>query len=566
MIRIFSKPAGLVRRAVVLTCAIAGWSGLCVTLASAQTLPNAGSLMKELREQDKPASVNPPNAVVAPMARPAIRFPEGTTVKVASFKVTGNTLISADELRALVKPWEGRTLDLAGLNEAAGALTRLYQSRGYILSYAYLPVQQVDDDIIEIAVLEGRIGTVQVVAAQDVRISDKVIQDHVGNATQERVAHQDALERQLLLLNEIPGVVARAAFTPGEQAGSSDLVVTVVEEPPLASSVYANNYGSSSTGEQRLGARFQLRDLFGVGDSSQWGISWAAGGGVASGSFENTLPMWGSGWSLHSGISHMTYALQGNFSDLGARGIADSAHGGVSYAAVRSASINLTARADLQYSSLRDLLGFVGVDNRKNSRSLNLGVNADAQDGWLGGGRNRAQLGVLAGTLLIETGTDSALTAGDYGKFNFDVSRDQALTQNASLSMRLASQMANRNLDSSEKLALGGPSAVRAYSSGELSVDDGALFSLDYRYQLSMLGGVLTWSAFYDYATGSVNHAALPGVTDNESSLKGVGVGVSWRASADLEIVLTAAWRGERLPTADGDKSPRLYFQISKGL
>jgi hemolysin activation/secretion protein len=276
--------------------------------------------------------------------------------------------------------------------------------------------------------------------------------------------------------------------------------------------------------------------------------------------------MGGNGWSLRSGISHMTYALQGNFSDLGARGIADSAHAGVSYAAVRSASKNLTARADLQYSSLRDLLGFVGVDNRKNSRSINLGLNADAQDGWLGGGSNRAQASYATGTLLLETGADSAFTEGNFGKFNLDVSRDQALAKNALFAVRWASQVANRNLDSSEKLALGGPSAVRAYSSGELSVDDGALISLEFRYLVPMQGGTLTWSAFYDYGTGSVNHAALPGVTDNESSLKGAGLGVSWRAGADLDVALTAAWRGERLPSADGDKSPRVYFQISKGL
>jgi hemolysin activation/secretion protein len=415
-------------------------------------------------------------------------------------------------------------------------------------------------------VLEGRVGAVQIVVAQDVRLDDQVIQSHIGTNGDAGPAQKDELERKLLLLNEIPGVVARAAFTPGVEAGSSDMVVSVVEDAPFASSVYLNNYGTGATGEYRAGAQFQLRDVFGVGDSMQLGGSWASGGGLASGTLEATMPWAGQGLSLHAGVSHLTYVLQQSFSDLGARGIADSVHAGVWYAMQRSATGNVTLRSDLRYSGLQDLLPVVAVENRKSSEAMTLGLNMDGSDDFLGGGRAFAQVIYQLGNLQIDAGSDAASTAGTFGKWTVETSREQRLTENSIVYARLLAQQADKNLDSSEKLALGGPYAVRAYSTGELNVDDGGLLTLEYRMQFPMQGGTLTWVLFSDYGTGSVNHAPLAGVVDNAVSLNGSGVGLSWRNGADVEASLTMAWRGPRLPNADSDRQPRVFFQLVKGL
>lgn len=544
-------------------------SGLCVAFigpALGQSVPNAGSLLKELRDGERTAPATETPQVITAPARPTLRLPDGTTLRVDGFKITGNTLISTEVLQPLLKEWEGKTLDLAGLNEASGVLTRYYQARGFILSYAYLPAQKVENNVVEIAILEGRVGGVQVVVAQDVRLDDQVIQAHIGSSANAQPAHKDALERKLLLLNEIPGVVARAAFTPGAEAGSSDMVVSVVEDAPLASSVYVNNYGSGATGEYRVGAQFQLHDVFGVGDSTQLGATWSFGGGLASGNIETNMPWGGNGLSVHAGVSHLTYVLQQSFSDLGARGVADSVHAGVWYALQRSAYDNITLRSDLRYSGLQDQLSVVAIDNRKSSNALTLGVNADSADDFFGGGRARSQISYQLGNLQIDSGSDTALTAGNFGKWVLEASREQRLTQNSIFYARVMAQQADKNLDSSEKLALGGPNAVRAYSPGELSVDDGAMLTLEYRLQFPMHGGILTGQLFADYGTGSINHSPLLGVTDNTASLNGTGIGMSWRNSADLEVSLTLAWRGARLPSADGERQPRVFFQWVKGL
>ena len=166
----------------------AGLLAICLFVAphaawSQSVPPSAGSLLKELRERERTAPEPSPAAPVQPPpVRPPIVLPDGATLQVNSFRITGNTLFSTEELQILVRGWLGRTLDINSLNDAAGALTRRYQSQGYILSYAYLPQQKVVDAEVEIAVLEGRVSAVQAVSAQDARLSDSVVQAHLAPA------------------------------------------------------------------------------------------------------------------------------------------------------------------------------------------------------------------------------------------------------------------------------------------------------------------------------------------------------------------------------------------------
>ena len=103
--------------------------------AHAQTPPTSGQLLEETRRPALPAlpSQTPPRLIEAPV-RPTLNLPDGVSVTVSDFRIVGATSYPAGALAELVKPWVGKRLDLRGLNEAAGALTRHYQSNGHLLS------------------------------------------------------------------------------------------------------------------------------------------------------------------------------------------------------------------------------------------------------------------------------------------------------------------------------------------------------------------------------------------------------------------------------------------------
>jgi len=531
----------------------------------AQIQPDAGQLLTDVQKADQAARTPAAApALIEPTApRPAIKLPEGVRVDVTRFKVTGNRSFGSDTLGDLVKPWQGRALDVDGLNDAAGAITRHYQSQGYLLAYAYLPAQKIDQGVVEIAVLEGTVDGVQVVTAQDVRLSDEVIQQHVqGVAQSDQVLQQD-LEQRLLLLNDIPGVVARASFAPGTKPGTADVVVTVAEEEPLASSIEFNNHGSGSTGEYRAAVQFHLKNLFGLGDSTKVRLQASQKAELVSGSINTRVPLNGQGLYAEAGLSRLSYELGAPYSSLGARGEANVLHLGLQKQWVRSMNDNLSGTLSYDYKDLADVLEFIS-NNKKTSHQISVGLTASSRDTLFGGGLTYSNLGYSVGSLQWNQGVAAGSAAGHFSKLTFDVLRRQSLNPDWSLSARLSGQYAFDNLDSSEKYALTGPYGVRAYAPGQASVDRGSVAALELRRAWLLSGGTFSGSVFYDFARGQFNVNPLPG-SANQITMRGLGLALNWANGADLDLSLSAAWRGHEVLSVDTDRKPYVYFQINKG-
>ena len=83
-------------------------------------------------------------------------------IQVQKIQVVGSTILSADEINALIKPFEGRSATLEQLKQIADKITEIYLNRGYITSRAVLPAQTITAGVIEIQVLEGKLGPIEV--------------------------------------------------------------------------------------------------------------------------------------------------------------------------------------------------------------------------------------------------------------------------------------------------------------------------------------------------------------------------------------------------------------------
>jgi hemolysin activation/secretion protein len=555
------------------TVAVSALLGITGALAQAipSPPPSAGRLLEETRPAPRPVPpVNqPPKQLLEAPARPTVEMPEGVSVVPSGFRITGAVSFPEAELAELVKPWVGRKLDLAGLNEAAGAITRHYQAAGQFLSYAYLPAQKVADGVIEIAVLEGRIESVQVASAPDVRLRDEVVQEHMAPVIDKQPVLQAEVERQMLLLNDLPGVVARAAFTPGSSLGAAEAVVSVAEDDPLVVDLGLDNYGSVSSGEYRLGLGLEFRDLFGRGDDTLVRLIISNQKRLVSGTIGTWIPVGGSGLKLGAAVSSLTYELGSPFNALGATGTATSILLRARYPIVRTQMLNIGFDADIERKRLRDELQLIGSDNPKTSSLAHGAFAFDARDGLGGGGITTGALSAAVGYLQLLDATAAQVdaaglqTAGNFKKAGLTLTRQQALVGPVGAYLRYTGQFAHRNLDSSEKIALGGAGAVRAYAPGEAVVDDGRIVTVELRYARDYLGGSMLWSLFYDRGWGRIAIDPLAAAAaSNEPRLSGSGFGLQWNAG-EFGLAASLAWRGDRVPTAEGgDPRPRLYFQF----
>ena len=111
--------------------------------------------------------------------------------------------------------------------------------------------------------------------------------------------------------------------------------------------------------------------------------------------------------------------------------------------------------------------------------------------------------------------------------------------------------MAFNNLDSSEKISLGGPNGVRAFPSGEANGDSGYTVTGELRYDLPPLLPKLTLQlcGFYDYGSVTLHNKTWDGwqgtnpALPNDYSLSGAGIGILLRQTDLFAIKASWAWK-----------------------
>lgn len=542
--------------------AVAFALSLAQTALAAQA-PDAGQILENIKA---PLTLPPATDGVlpeAPPARPALSLPSDVKLQIKAFRITGAREFSEAHLLALLADSTDRELSLAQLQGLAERITAHYREQGYLLARAYLPAQDIKDGLLTIAVLEGRLGKVQLdnrSLLNDATAQRQLDDLHPGDAVQAA-----ALERSLLLLNELPGAEVHSTLKPGASVGLTDLDVSLGAGPRVAGSLEADNFDNRYTGSERLGGNLAINSPTGLGDSlSLRGLT--SGAGMNYGRLAYQLPLGPQATQVGVAWSEMRYELGEDFASLDAHGKASIGSVYALQPLLRSRQARLDGQLSYERKRLEDQVDATDTTLDKTLDVWSLGLSGSHQDSLLGGGAMQYGASLVAGNLELDAASDALDdagldTRGHYAKLAFQLTRLQRLTDRFSLQLRASGQRAAKNLDSSEKLSLGGAYAVRAYPQGEAAADDAWLANLELRYAPAP-----TWQlfGFYDAGGGRISHRPVAGTADNRHTLSGAGVGVSLALPAAINLQAFAAWRTGSQPTSDDDRSPRLWLQTTK--
>ncbi|WP_235561791.1 MULTISPECIES: ShlB/FhaC/HecB family hemolysin secretion/activation protein [unclassified Brevundimonas] len=486
-----------------------------------------------------------------------------------SLRVKGATLFPEDELIAAAGFTPGSDLTLPELRNLAAGITRFYNSRGYVLAQAYLPAQDVLEGAVTIAVIEGRYGAINV--RNQSGVSDDVARRiTAGLNTGDPVAIAP-LERRLLLLSDIPGVLVHSTLSPGAEVGAADLTVDLARAPRLSGSLEADNAGNRYTGAYRFGGSVNYANATGFGDLLSLRLL-ASTKGLAYGRAAWQAPLGDA--TVGVAYTHMQYELGREFRALDAGGTADIFSVFASYPLIRSRTANLYALASLDAKYLTDEIGLVSQVSDKEIQAVTLGLRGDSRDAFGGGGWNAGSLSWTSGDLNIESPLEraadamSARSQGGFNKLQYAVSRLQAVSGPLSVYGAVRGQIATDNLDSSEKMELGGAYAVRAYPEGEAYGDEGYVATIEARLELDRWTGALPGRfqliGFVD--AGEVDFAHDPWFAGpNHARRSGGGIGLNWFGPQNLIVRASYARRfNDQISTSGPDETGRAWFQIVK--
>jgi len=467
---------------------------------------------EQKKKQEQITQPKAPPQIEKP-ARP--RVPKGAEakVKVTQFKFSGNTVLKATELEQVVASAIGQIMTLQELNEVAGRVSEHYAGKGYILAQAYLPPQEIRGGVVEIAVLEGKVGKIEV--AGNTRYKSSTILRMMEPIKKRGVVQEGSLETALNELNDFPGLKVRAALKPGETRGLTDIQLTAKERLPYKLLLDINNYGSRLSGPWLYGSEIGIGNIVGLGDN----LTLRGTKSDDNLFFTNVtylIPVTNFGTKVQLTWVHSELVLGEEFAFARPTGRADIASADILQTLTHTGEFSLTANAGFDFKTVRSLV--VGSDgpspvlvSKDELRVFRLGLRGDYRDPFLGrtyfgltwhylvdfwGASKQNSPGILG---LGATGTSFSIGSGSLtdprrgagpgrmSKVTGDVARFQSLAlpflqglpilpsvlNDSYVILRATGQLASDRMLSPERFPIGGYYTVRGYPIAEQIGDNG---------------------------------------------------------------------------------------------
>lgn len=465
-------------------------------------------------------------------------------VRVDRFVVTGVTVFSQDRIQALLAPDEGRELTLAELEGLAARITALYREHGYILARAYVPAQEMRGGVVEITVVEGRVATIDIRGLRHYHA--EYLRRYVEPRSPGRVFEAAAFERGLLTLNDLPGLAVKSTLRPGDEPGTTDIVLDVDKDRLFSGAIDANNYGSPETGYERFGVSLNLNNPLGLGDVLAFrGLTSTVGGALWLVRLSYAIPVNTLGTKVGAAYthSHVGADVGAVVGDITVRGDADIGSLFVLHPLIRSRELSVYGQAgfdiknfnnnfqslpqaqpqhdDLRVFSVGSFVDFVDRLRGANTLSLTL---------WQGVGN------FLGGMDGINDPTASVPGAGGtFTKLTGEASRSQQITTYTSIYLRVGGQWASTSVVVPEQYIVGGQGTVRGYPVAQFSGDRGYALTGEFRWNAPGFGDksaflgkkwgeIFQCYAFIDH--GGANLINPPEGQTKSQTITGAGLGM----------------------------------------
>ena len=551
--------------ALLFAYASIGYSQL--TLAGAGPTPDAGIIL----QQTEPVLPAEPASNETGLEReiPADAV-DSKPFSVSSISISGNTLFEFAVLYDLVKDAEGTSQTLLQVKALANRITDYYRNEGYPLSRAVIPQQSIENGAVQIQVIEARLGEVSIENTS--RVSDALIESTVKQLEAGEAIVQESLERTLLLLNDLPGTNISANLNAGKEAASTDLNVSAMPAPMIAGRVTLDGYGNRFINRERVGASVSVFNPLGLGDVLSLSVI-TTGKRMQYGLIDYNLALNGYGTRLGASYGALHYALGDEIAALKANGQAQTGDLWVRHPFIRAAKYNLYGTVKYNYADLEDHVDAAFIKNDRHVKTWSGMLNGDFRDGVFGGGINSMSIQFTNGQVKFDdpiaeiADSVTANTDGSFSKWNINLNRLQVINAKTSLWLSISGQIAEDNLDSSQKMVFGGPFSVRAYDTGAISGDNGVLGTIELRRNLGNFHGLIQGIAFADIGKVRVNEKPWAAATgDNRTSLSGVGMGVNWFGSNQWAAKASAATStGSRADLTKDADNTIAWVEVSKG-
>jgi hemolysin activation/secretion protein len=524
---------------------------------SAQVIP-AGNIPDPLRVEQSLRSAPDP-VPAAPYAAISVGEKVNDDTQQLRFvfrglQIEGAVALSESDLRNLWEHDPGSEISVAEVFGYADRISKAYAKQGYALSFALVPQQEIKDGIVNIRVIEGFVDNVSYTGTSLPSGlwagTQGTVAAHLARVSAQRPVSAAALERSLLLINDIPGIAARATFAPAAQVLGGSQLTLDVKSKRFSGEFGYNSYMPPALGRHVVGGslalnnlvtgvdRFRVSGWHSVNNAAYWNVS------------GDYLTLVGTeGLSLSASASYGR--MRPNAALLRAIDYAGTAFSGnvsMRYPLTRSRRDNLAVEVGVSMLDT-DADYLAGSLLRDRLRKADVAMTFETTDAL--GAASVVRIELSQGLDLPGSGGDSrAFGTNDFAIANISIQRLQPLISGSGgrvdLLMSVFGQHSLRGpLLSSVECSYGGRRFGRRFDAGELSGDHCAMGGFELRWGKFLQNAGLTWFAqLYSFADGGVvrqQGTLIPGERREQrmaSAGAGIRLDINNRVLSNLELSL----------------------------
>lgn len=525
---------------------------------------------KLLRERIEKVKEKPEIEEKLPTAAPAPKALEKIVIK--KINVTGVTLISQNEIDSIIAPFENKELTLRELQEAADLITDAYRKQGYVTSRAYLPPQKIEKEIVEIRVIEGVTGDVEIKGNRYFKTS--LLRKKIA-LRKDQPFNYDILRKGLSSINEQSDRNAKAILMPGKEPGTTDVVLEVKDRLPIHLGFNYDNYGSRYIDENRFKTTLTHNNLLGWDDKLTLQYQLAEAENYVLTSSRYLLP---ATEGLEIGLfAARSYLQLGEvYEDLEARGKSELYSIYATQVLFEKENMNLSLNTAFDY---KDIINFQLGDesSRDRLRVARVGLDLDLTDKF---GRtlisNEFNYGIpklMGGLEDVDTHASRSGAGGKFTKDNLTLVRLQRMPFNSTLLWKNQIQFTPYILTAAEQFQIGGITNVRGYPSAELVGDKGYSSTIEWSFppyfiprgirvpfSKAKFYDALRLVPFYDWANTRLRRTQAG--EEKNRTLRAVGCGLRFNLPEDFSLRADFAWSLDNEPS--DNQRHHAWTEVSK--
>ena len=513
--------------------------------------PDTGSLNRELEQRQIQSEAKPSGELFNQTANSpyTAQYKQGLKFPLTQVQILdrNNQEVVTDELAHILKNYVGKEVSLSDLSNLANEISEFYRHNNYLVAKAILPPQEIEHGTVKILLLKGNVGEIRL--QNHSALSNKFV-SRLSNTTvnASEFILKDELEKFALTINDVPGVNAGLQLSAGKKVGEANLLIKINDAKRFSSYVSVDNQGNKYTGRYRLAAGTKVSNLNGWGDELKLDLMSSNQANLKNARIDYSSLI--DGYSTRFGVTanYLDYKLGGNFKSLQSQGHSHTLGAYLLHPTIRTPNFRLSTKVSFNHQNLTDKQQAVYVKQKRKINSLTAGI--DGSWNLIKDGTTYFSLSTLFGNLANQTSekkhnaVENFQPQSHFTVYNYRLSHEQILPKSFAFNIGINGQFADKTLESSQKMLLGGLSGVRGHQAGAASVDEGHLIQTEFKHYLPVFSqSVLVSSLFYDYGLGKYykNSQFLAQGVKNNVKLQSVGAGLSFSDAGSYAINVSVA-------------------------